>query len=269
LRRSKIQKRLGIELDAKLLIIHADDVGLCHSANRASFESMVAGHVNSSSVMVTCPWFFEAAKFFQTQPALDVGVHLTISSEWQNYKWGPLLAGDLVPSLVDQHGHFLGHEFHTNAIPEHAYLECKAQIERALEYGLKISHLDCHMNCLVMNKRLFEVYARLGREFNLPIMASREYTRHFGYDIDCVLDKEAVLVSNMYMGQLTHAPQDLALFYDECFASMRSGLNVLLVHPAYNDFELQGITLDCQPFGAQWRQADFDYFVSEQCTPTV
>jgi predicted glycoside hydrolase/deacetylase ChbG (UPF0249 family) len=219
--------------------------------------------------MVNCPWFLEAANYFRQNPELDIGVHLTLTAEWLNYKWGPLLRDDSVPSLISRKGHFFGHDFYRKALPEHAYLECKAQILKALKYGLNISHLDCHMNCLSLTPELFDVYVQLGKEFGLPIMSNQPYAAYFGYDIDDFMSHDEVLVSEIFIGQWNHGLAGLEAFYRNSFLSMKSGLNVLLVHPAFNDPEMQAICLDSEPFGAQWRQFDYDYFLGSECRQRI
>ena len=101
-----ITKRLGFPENSKLLIIHADDAGLSHSENRATIQSLEQGVVNSYSIMVPCPWFYEMANFAKNNPQYDCGVHLTLTCEWENYKFGPVLPITDVPSLVDENGFF-------------------------------------------------------------------------------------------------------------------------------------------------------------------
>lgn len=101
-------RRLGYRDDAKLLIIHGDDAGMCYSANIATAEALKKGIVTSTSVMVPCPWFLHFAEWAKANPEADIGIHLTMTSEWDHYRWRPLTPADRVPSLVDKDGFFSG-----------------------------------------------------------------------------------------------------------------------------------------------------------------
>ena len=95
-----VQERLGHPATARLLVIHADDLGMSHSVNRATFEALEKGWITSASILVPCPWFPEVARFAQSHPQADLGIHLALNSEWTTFRWGPLLRPD-VPSLLD------------------------------------------------------------------------------------------------------------------------------------------------------------------------
>ena len=97
-------ERLGYAADARVLIINADDFGMCHDQNEGVIRGLTDGLFTSSTILVTCPWFEEAADFARTNPAADLGVHLTLTAEWDRYKWGPVLGRRAVPSLVDERG---------------------------------------------------------------------------------------------------------------------------------------------------------------------
>ena len=99
-----IAEQLGFKADAKLLIIHADDLGVAHSENRASFDAFSKGMVNSASIMVPCPWFMEVVNWALANPKADLGLHLTLTAEWKHLKWGPVAGAGAVPGLVDEQG---------------------------------------------------------------------------------------------------------------------------------------------------------------------
>ncbi|MGA8185650.1 MAG: ChbG/HpnK family deacetylase, partial [Terriglobia bacterium] len=101
-----IAEKLGYPADSKLLIIHADDLGVAHSQDRASFQALEEQDVTAASVMVPCPWFTEVADFAKSHPDADLGLHLTLTSEWKTYRWGPVAPRDQVGSLLDPNGYF-------------------------------------------------------------------------------------------------------------------------------------------------------------------
>src|SRR6185503_14751982 len=100
-----IAERLGYARDAKLLIVHADDLGMAHSVNAASIKAFETGLVNSGSIMVPCPWLPEIAAYARKFPEADLGLHLTLTSEWNLFRWGPVLSKDRVPSLLTRDGY--------------------------------------------------------------------------------------------------------------------------------------------------------------------
>ena len=162
-------EKLGYSKDTKLLIIHADDIGMAHSENLASIKAMTEGSVNSASLMVPCAWFLEVVEFSKSKPEADIGIHLTLTSEWKNYKWGPVAGVSEVPGLVDKNGNFYDNcqAVLDNATPEEVEKELRAQIERAKNAGLDPTHLDTHMGCVIYHPDFFDIYLRLGREYGI------------------------------------------------------------------------------------------------------
>jgi len=161
--------------ERRILIPHLDDVGMCHGANRAMLELSKAGVLTCGSVMVPCPWFPEIAQAFRTRRDLDLGVHLTLTSEWQGYRWRPLSGTSRKGGLVDDDGYMWRNcvLLRRHVDPVAAEEEMRAQIEAALSAGIDVTHLDTHMGAAAVPE-LVEIYLRLGRAYRLPVLLPRE-----------------------------------------------------------------------------------------------
>ncbi len=167
-----LAEKLSYNSDDILLILHADDVGMSHSVNKATIQAFEIGMVTSGSIMVPCPWFPEIAAYFREHPEADLGLHLTLTSEWKYYRWGPVASRDRVPSLLDEDGFLWRSEqqVREHAKPEEVEIELRAQIERAIEFGVKPTHLDTHMGTVFVNPQFLQIYCRLGKEYKIPPM---------------------------------------------------------------------------------------------------
>src|SRR6266852_1500416 len=170
-----VAERLGYAADAKLLIVHADDLAVAHSVNAASFDALDKGAVTSASIMVPCPWLTEVAAYAKNHPDADLGLHLTLTSEWKIYRWGPVEAKDKVPSLLDPAGYLWPETLPAaqNLKAEEAEREIRAQIEQAMAAGIHPTHLDSHMGVLFSRPDLFAVYVKVAHEYKLPFLALR------------------------------------------------------------------------------------------------
>jgi len=258
-----VAERLGYPADAKLVIIHADDVAMAHSVNMASFAALDQKAVSSASVMVPCPWVAEAAEYAKAHPDADLGVHLTLTSEWKTYRWGPVAPRDLVPSLLDPEGYFYPdvRSAATHIKPEEAELEIRAQIEHAIKMGIRPTHLDMHMMTLAATPQLYATLAKVGHELHLPFLAvrgngeSRKMMSSLS-DQDIVFDSLVGLDLDMPPNQWTDA-------YVKALGLLRPGLHYLIVHLGHDDAELEAITLD-HPVGGAWRQRDFNAVTSSE-----
>ncbi|WP_276167449.1 polysaccharide deacetylase family protein [Zobellia alginiliquefaciens] len=253
---------------SKHLIIHADDAGLCHSENRATMEALKKGIVNSCSIMVNCPWFYEMAEFARENPFYDYGIHLTLTCEWEKYKFGPVLPVSEVPSLVDENGYFYRNR---DLVREHAVVsevkkELVAQIERGLRFGINPSHIDSHMYSLGAREDLFEVYKDLGKAYNIPVLLNRELMEMVGLDCNQNLSEEDLVIDKTHYGNFDYFKEGkLKEYYTSVFDNLVDGVNLILIHPAFDDAEMKAITINHPNFGSEWRQIDFDYFTSQEC----
>lgn len=165
-------QRLGWDAADVVLILHIDDAGMSHSSNMGVVEATEKGVANSFSIMMPCSWVPEMARYIREHPGLDSGLHLTLTSEWKLYRWGPLAGKRQVPGLVDSEGCLWPsvEQVAKSATPDEVERELRAQIERAELLGIPITHLDSHMGTLFARPDYFERYAKLGIEKRIPIM---------------------------------------------------------------------------------------------------
>jgi predicted glycoside hydrolase/deacetylase ChbG (UPF0249 family) len=156
----------------KLLIIHADDMGMSHSANRATIRAFETGAISSASLMMPCAWVAEATEWIKRNPNADVGLHLTLTSEWGTNRWRPVAPVDKVKGLLDPQGYMWRsvEDVVRRASPQEVETEIRAQVELALQMGLKPTHLDSHMGTLYADARFFEVFLKVGMEYRIPPM---------------------------------------------------------------------------------------------------
>ncbi|MCD0472184.1 polysaccharide deacetylase family protein [Flavobacterium sp. JAS] len=263
-----LAQKLGYPENAKLLIIHADDAGLSHSENQATIKALQNGSVNSYSIMVPCAWFFEMATFAKNNPQFDCGIHLTLTCEWENYKFGPVLPINEVPSLVDKNGYFYKTraDFKNNAKPSEVKKELTAQIERALQFGIQPTHLDSHMCSVGVTPEILEIYKELGKTYNLPVFINRQFVESISLSDEKYDYENTLLADNLLIGYFADFEKgELRRSYEKALDTIKPGFNVFLLHPAFDDREMQGITINHPNFGSEWRQIDFDFFTSQEC----
>jgi len=263
-----IQEKLGYPKNTKLLIIHADDIGVSHSENMASIAALEKGSVRSGSIMVPCPWFPEIAAYFKTHPDVDLGIHLTLTSEWKYYRWGPVSAKDQTGSISNNKG-FLYNDL--DSLGKMAQLkdvekELRAQIERAIQFGIYPTHLDSHMGSCFFNKEYLKIYLQLAREYHLPCLLNKDgFKLVYHIDISDLITDKDVLVDKIFMATPPDYAKGMVNYYTRVLNSLQPGLSCILLHAAYNNDEMQAVTIDHPDYGAAWRQGDFDFFTSDAC----
>jgi predicted glycoside hydrolase/deacetylase ChbG (UPF0249 family) len=252
----------------KQLMIHADDLALCHAKNAATIRAMEYGSVNSGSIMSTCPWIGEIAAFTRNNPDIDLGVHLTLTNEWDHYRWQSVAPQETVPTLVDSRGllHDLKTIFEEEIVPAEVEIELCAQIDKALAFGIEPTHLDTHDFVLLKRRDLLAVYLKVARNYGLPALFHPGFVEdNFGVDANGLYGGEDVWIDRIVMAFPDDYASGLAKFYTQTLQTLQPGLTVLLVHPAYDTPELQAITTNNIDCCADWRQQDFDFFSGDVC----
>jgi predicted glycoside hydrolase/deacetylase ChbG (UPF0249 family) len=239
----------------KYLIIHADDAGMSHSVNRATIEAMERGIVSSASILVPPAWFPEFADYARTHPEKDYGIHLTLTSEWEFYRWVPVAPREQVSSLVDEQGYLWDNVAlvmqHVKA--EEAEIELRAQINRARQFGVPLSHLDTHMGALFSRADLMEVYVKLGLEFDLPVLFIREISPPVAREYPALASRGQAIIERLKSRRFPLL-DNIGQFYDgdshderhksyiNFLRDLPAGVSELIIHCGYDDEELRAIT---------------------------
>ena len=260
---SLTNRLLGYPADARLLIINADDFGMCHAVNEAVMRAFPAGVLRSATVMVPCPWALHAMRFLAAHLEIPFGVHLTVISDWVDYRWGPLTPREKVPSLIRKDGSFYNFDqmqhFLAQVDLKQLELEFRAQIEAVLDFGLRPTHLDWH--CLRLDgwDAVSGVMLGLAREYGLALRV--------------VVPSQIARVQGLGLpandsGFLDSYQLDLAgkqSHYVELLRRLPAGLSEWAIHPGFNYPELLAIESE----GHHMRQSDYDFLTSQQAKDVV
>jgi chitin disaccharide deacetylase len=260
----RLQVRLGYPPDAKLLILNADDLAVSHSEDTASFDALDHKLITSATVMVPCPWFTEVAAYAKAHPEADLGLHLTLTAEWETYRWGPIASRALVPSLVGPDGNFYASP---EDVAKHAKLnevetEIRAQIERAKSMGLEPSHLDAHMHTLYRTPELFGVFLKVAREYKLPIRMARN-DQPFQSMLPSMAPGDPIPDAIFSPGEDIPA-SGWSDYYVNLIKNLQPGVTEIFVHLAHDDAETQAIMVNHADWGAAWRQRELETISSAE-----
>ena len=255
-----VQERLGYPATAKLLILHADDVGMSHSVNRASLEALEKGWITSASILVVSPWFAEVATWAKAHPDADLGIHLALNASGPRCAGVPISGRSEVPTLLAPDGYLpLLTDGVEKTNPREVERELRAQIDLARRSGVNITHLDSHMGALFRAEAPFNVYLGLGQSYGLPVLLERAslpvpHRRRRGpsargasrsWTACCRWDRVYRESSGSTRTRTMLAP-------------LGPGVYELILHLGYDDDEMRGATFDHPDWGAAWRQWDFD-----------
>ena len=264
-----VAERLGYPRDSKLLIVHADDLAVAHSVDAATFDALDKNAITSASIMVPCPWLTEVAAYAKAHPGADLGLHLTLTSEWKVYRWGPVESKDKVRSLLDPAGYlwFEAAPARQNIKAEEAESEIRAQVERAIAAGIRPTHLDSHMGVLFLRPDLFAAYVKVAHEYKLPFLAVR-FPDAPPQIFSLLNEKDVVLDSVIIATPAVHS-NEWREFYANAVKNLKPGLSEIIVHLGHDDSELQAVALDHPDYGAAWRQRDYEIVTSPEFKKTL
>jgi len=248
-------EKLGYPAGKKVLILHADDIGMCYEANQAAKAYLPAGHIQSAALMVPCPWYNEMADWYKEHPEYDLGLHLAMNAEWKWYRWGPVAGREAVPGMVDKDGYLWRSQIETatHASGEEIEKEIRAQIDRAIAKGTRPGHIDTHMGTLYVRPDYTKAYLKLAEEYHIPAMVVEQTPaviakfKKQGYPIT---DDSLKLIAGYKLPKLDDfnaAPdgktyEDKKLKFQELVRSLSPGLNEIIFHPSVLTDTLKAIT---------------------------
>ena len=267
-----VLKKLGLAENDRVAIIHTDDIGMCQSNVEAFSDLWEAGIISSGAIMYPCSWSNAAIEMCQKNPKIDMGVHLTLTSEWKNYRWGPISTRDRRSGLMDEEGYFFhtSEEVQKHGRPGAVKVELQAQLARALNAGLKPTHIDTHMGSVAAAKFMLG-YIDLAKKNKLPPMIFRMNEEEWrGVGLDAVTAKLAARLilrleeQNMpLLDHLVSMPLKWEEGYTELtkktLSSLEPGITHFIIHPTKDSPELRHIAPDWRA-----RVANYEDFMSDE-----
>ena len=263
LNQSQTNKLLGYPPDARLLIVNADDFGMCHSVNEAVIQAFGKGLLRSATLMVPCPWSLHAMHFLADHPEIPFGVHLTAISDWVDYRWGPLTLKEKVPSLIEPSGYFYNFEgmpeFLAHVNFDELEMEFRSQIETVLAAGLRPTHLDWHSLRISRREDISQLMLNLAREYGLAL---RVYGQSW---IEKVQSQGLPTNDHDFMDSYHVDPAKKSAIYAQMLRELPAGLSEWAVHPALDSAELLAIEREANHI----RQSDYDFLMSAEAQDII
>jgi len=264
--------KLGFSDNDRVIIMHTDDIGMCHASVQAFKDLWSVGTITSGAVMVPCPWFPAVAEMCKENPEMDMGVHATLNAEWDNYRWGPVSGGEAGTGLMDEAGYF--HQWHQavydNASPEDVEKEVNSQIERALKAGIDVTHVDSHMGT-IMYPLYIQSYIQAASTRLLPNMLPRLTAK--GIDMLGLSEEELTayapimetlenlgvpMVDGILAMPLEHGNDHIGVA-KKLLAELPVGITHFILHPSIDTPELRAICPDWEA-----RVANYNAFMSDE-----
>ena len=263
--------KLGFSDNDRAVIIHTDDIGMCHASVQAFKDLWAFGTITSGATMTPCPWFPAVAQMCRENPKMDMGVHATLNAEWENYRWGPVSTRETDSGLMDEAGYF--HQWHQavydNAKPEAVDMEVNAQVERALAAGIDVTHVDSHMGT-ILNPKFIQSYVQAAAKRLLPsllpsltavgwnVMAGEEERMAYAPIVE-TLESIGVPMMDGILGMPLEHDNDHIGVAKKLFGELPIGITHLILHPSIDTPELRAIAPDWQA-----RVANYNAFMSDE-----
>jgi len=263
-------KKLGFSNSDRVVIIHTDDIGMCHASVQAFRDLWAFGTITSGATMVPCPWFPAVAQMCRENPEIDMGVHATLNAEWESYRWGPVSTRETASGLMDADGYF--HQWHPavyeNARPEAVAAEVNAQIKKALAAGIDVTHVDSHMGT-IMSPLFIQSYTQAAASRLLPSLLPR--ARSEGIALMGLGEQEKLapilqqleeigtpMIDGILGMPLEHGDDHISVA-KELFGETPIGITHFILHPSIDTAELRAIAPDWPA-----RVANYNAFMSDE-----
>jgi chitin disaccharide deacetylase len=252
-----ILKKLGFSNTDKVVILHTDDIGMCQASLSAFIDLWENESISSGALMLPCPWAKPAAEYCRTHPGVDMGVHTTITAEWDGYRWSPLSTRDPASGLMDQDGFMwqTSEETQAHATPEAVAVELQRQVTKALDWGVDVTHVDTHMGT-VMHPKFMQAYLQAARQAHVPAFLPRgdlsmlmymgldqETALEFAKLISSLEDQGLPLVDGAAMMPLDQPDGQLEIA-KQMLIDLQPGVTHFLFHPSTDTPELRAIAPD-------------------------
>jgi hypothetical protein len=265
-------KKLGFSDTDRLVILHTDDVGMCQASVQAFIDLWEFGTISSGAIMVPCPWAKAAADYCKAHPAVDMGVHATLNAEWDTYRWRPLSTRDPASGLMDEEGFMWQRsaDAQANADPEAVQTEIQAQIRKALDWGVPVTHVDTHMGT-VAHAKFIPAYLQVAVQFHLPPMLPRTGGTLFGTmgmghgqtqdlnDFTQQLEAQGLPLIDAILFMPLDKPEGQIETAKKLLSGVPAGVTHFLFHPAVDTPELRAACPDWPS-----RVANYQTFMSKE-----
>lgn len=260
-----LAERLGYKDTDRLLIINNDDAGMCHAANTATIKGMEHGFISSATIMMPCSWSNEIVKYARENPEKGFGVHLTLTSEWKNYRWQTVAPRDQVPGLYDNQGYMWKDvmEVYNASNTTEALIEGRAQIQKALDAGVPVTHIDSHMGTYQYSPDYMRIYLQLAEEFKLPArMPSQSTLDNMGASSFREICKEkGILHPDYFIHEefQNYETENVEEFWTDYIRNLKPGVTEIYIHAANDGDEIRAITAS-----APKRVKELEFFISDK-----